>query len=176
MTKNNLALAAIVIIAIAISSWAFKPSFDISVGGPSSFGALTGGTITTPVQFLENMTVGFSKASTTSATTYTLTANDLGNQFGGYQTVFQTLSGGAATFTLPASSTIANIAPRAGMRTTQCWVSITNNITFAAGTGIDLDTASTSATDLTFLAGKGGCLEFVRQTDSDLHVWLTEYN
>lgn len=113
----------------------------------------------------------YSLATTSSGTTYTLTAADIGN----YDTIRQTLTGGAATFTLPASSTITALVPAAGDRAETCWLPLTNSLTFAAGTGIDLKTASSSVTDLTIAAGNVGCIKWIRQTDTDITAGLVEY-
>lgn len=113
----------------------------------------------------------YPNSTSTSATTYTLVEADILH----YNTVLITLSGGAATFTLPATSTITNLVPNAGDMEEQCWIPATNTLTFAAGTGIDLETASSSPTDLTILAGNTGCLKYIRQADTDISVMLTEF-
>lgn len=118
----------------------------------------------------------YSLATTTSATTYTLTAADIGN----YDTIRQTLSGGTATFTLPASSTITALVPSAGDRAETCWLPLTNNLVFAAGTGIDIMVATSTnngggAYDLTITAGGVGCIQWFRQTDTDITAGLIEY-
>jgi hypothetical protein len=123
------------------------------------------------------VTRSYSLATTTSATTYTLTAADIGN----YDTIRQTLSGGASTFTLPATSTITALVPTAGDRAETCWLPLTNTLTFAAGTGIDLMVATSTnnyggSFDLTIPAGGVGCVQWFRQTDSDITAGLIEYN
>lgn len=110
-------------------------------------------------------------STSTSATTYTLTQSDIAN----YDTVLITLSGGATTFTLPASSTVTSFIPTAGDRSEQCWLPLSNTLTFAAGTGDDLYSASSSPADLTIAAGKAGCLKYVRQADSDITVLYSEW-
>jgi len=118
----------------------------------------------------------YSLATTTSATTYTLLAADIGN----YDTIRQILSGGATTFTLPASSTLTALVPAAGDRAETCWMPITNNLVFAAGTGIDIMVATSTnngggAYDLTITAGGVGCIQWFRQTDTDITAGLIEY-
>lgn len=117
----------------------------------------------------------YSKASTTSATAYALTQADILH----YDTIRQGLTGGATTFTLPATSTLTDLVPAAGDMEEQCWLPLTNNLIFAAGTGIDLAVATSSsisgAFDLTIAAGDVGCLKYIRKTNTDVHVLLTEY-
>jgi hypothetical protein len=122
------------------------------------------------------ITRSYSLATTTSATTYTLTASDIGN----YDTIRQTLSGGATTFTLPATSTLTSLVPTAGDTAETCWMPITNNLVFAAGTGIDMMVATSTnngggAYDLTITAGGVGCIKWFRQTDTDITAGLIEY-
>lgn len=121
-------------------------------------------------------TNSYSLATTTAATTYTLTAADIGN----YDTIRQILTGGAATFTLPASSTITALVPTAGDRAETCWLPLTNTLTFAAGTGIDMMVATSTnngggAYDLTITAGGVGCIQWFRQADTDITAGLIEY-
>jgi hypothetical protein len=118
----------------------------------------------------------YSLATTTSATTYTLLAADIGN----YDTIRQDLTGGATTFTLPASSTITALVPSAGDRAKTCWMPLTNSLIFAAGTGIDIMVATSTNNgggdyDLTIAAGGVGCIEWFRQTDTDITAGLIEY-
>lgn len=113
----------------------------------------------------------YTNATTTSATTYTLTEADILH----YSTIIQTLSGGATTFTLPATSTITSLVPAVGDIEEMCWLPLSNSLTFAAGTGIDLETASSSPTDLTIGANNTGCMRFIRQADTDITVTLTEF-
>ena len=114
--------------------------------------------------------------STSSAkTTYTMIQADLLH----YNTILATLSGGGTTWTLPASSTITSLVPAAGDRQTQCYLPLTNNLTFVAGTGIDLKGATSTGVggpfDRTIKAGGMGCFEFVRQADTDISAGLLEY-
>ncbi len=113
----------------------------------------------------------YTNSTTTSATTYTLTQADILH----YSTILQALSGGAATFTLPATSTLTSLVPAAGDIEEQCWLPTTSALTFAAGTGIDLETSSSSPTDLTIGAGNTGCLRYIRKANSDITVTLSEF-
>lgn len=163
MTNKKLGVALVVIIAIAIGVYGFLKT-EKPLGNAA-----------TDHYFAEVFHAGFSlnnsRSTTTSATTYTLTAADVGQ----FDTIIQTLSGGAATFTMPATSTMKAVIPAAGQRFTQCWLPLTNGLTFVAGTGIDLETASSSPTDLTVLVNNTACLTFIRQTDTDITVLMSEF-
>lgn len=117
----------------------------------------------------------YTNATSTTATSQTLEEADLLN----YDTVLLTPDTPSLTLTLPATSTLTSFIPTAGDMAEQCWYNATStasmNITFAAGTGIDLQTASTTQTDLTFATGGNACLKFIRQTDTDVSVLMTEY-
>lgn len=196
MLKKDYIIGAVAILAIVLAVVALvggKQSVSLpSVGGTTNYDSLTlgenlivGGTmsITGATTFtgaatfsgLSTLDAGllnsYTKSTTTSATSYTLTAADILN----YSTIIQTLSGGAATFTLPATSTITTMIPTAGDSMEQCWLPLTNNLTFAAGTGIDLETSSSSPTDLTILASNTGCVKYIRQANTDIKALLTEY-
>mgnify|MGYP001557891137 CR=1 FL=1 len=151
-------------------------------GSGNWVGAITGTTGTLSTLSLSGLftanagsVASYSLATTTAATTYTLTAADIGN----YDTIRQTLTGGATTFTLPATSTLTSLVPSAGDRAETCWMPLTNTLTFAAGTGIDMmvatSTGNSSAHDLTITAGGVGCIKWFRQTDTDITAGLIEY-
>lgn len=119
--------------------------------------------------------------ATTSVTTGTLSVSDVN----GYDVVLLTPTGAAATKTLTffASSTASTWLPTAGDMQETCFVNGTTTaattITFAAGTGIDLETASSSPTDLILLAGNTACFKFIRQTATastfDITAAMIEY-
>jgi len=164
--------------------WTFSGAVTMSgtntlSGATTISGATTlSSTLSTTGMFTANAgsVSSYSLATTTAATTYTLTAADIGN----YDTIRQILSGGAATFTLPATSTLTSLVPAAGDRAETCWLPLTNTLTFAAGTGIDLMVATSTnngggAYDLTITAGGVGCITWFRQTDTDITAGLIEY-
>lgn len=107
-------------------------------------------------------------ATTTSVST-TIKASDIN----GYDTVLLNPIVGSITVTFPASSTVATFLPTAGNRQRTCFQNATTtagvNITFAGGTGFNLQVASSSATALgsSILAPqKIGCFDFVRGASS----------
>jgi hypothetical protein len=94
------------------------------------------------------------------------------------------LAGG--TLTLPASSTIPDLVPRAGDRQTFCLRNATTTagifVTLAGGTGTNLTVASSSASALgskVLRTGKVGCITLVRQpataSSFDIDALLTVY-
>lgn len=179
MTKNNLGLAAIVIIAIAISSWAFKPNVNVSVDGPSSFGASAGPEHFIPQHFRAGMTDGGGCFSTT--TSGTLNIGDLERN----NCIYLAAAGAgqaAVTFTLPASTTASALLP--GVGSCRTWwfdasdVAAATTTTFAAGTGHDvvgLD-ATGAGTGADVIDGaEFGILRMCRQQNSDVTSFVQEY-
>jgi len=81
-------------------------------------------------------------ATTTTATTYTVEGDDLAR----YHMVDIMQNVGAATFTLPATSTMMGMLPAQGLTREWRWHNATSSsaitLTFAAGTGMDMVTAS----------------------------------
>ena len=93
---------------------------------------------------------------------------------------------GATTVTLPASSTISDLVPKAGDRQTFCVRNATSTagttVILAGGTGVNLTVASSSTTILgstKLITGKVGCITLVRQaataTTFDIDALLTVY-
>lgn len=105
--------------------------------------------------------------STSTPASLTLAASDILN----YESVTMKPTVGAITVTFPASSTLSALVPNAGDRVKQCWYNATttaaSTITFAAGTGLDLEIASTTvltgATSLILGADNSACFEFQRK-------------
>ena len=103
--------------------------------------------------------------STTTPASMTLRVEDVMN----FDTVIvkPTVAASAKTLTFFASSTAVQWLPKAGDTQRTCFHNATTTaattIVFAAGTGIDLQTASSSPTDLTLLAGNTACFTFMRK-------------
>lgn len=121
--------------------------------------------------FDAGVTYSYTNSTSTTATAETATASEIAN----YTTVIMTPNVGALTITLPASSTLSAFLPAAGDRMEQCWYNATGtaamNIIFAAGTGIDLEVASSTglsaqgavSTNLSIGPGNSGCFKFIRK-------------
>ena len=132
------------------------------LGGTTNYDALQlGDKLTTDGGILRSYT----NSTSTTATTQTLLVGDILN----YDTVILTPNVGALTLTLPASSTLTAMVPTAGDVQETCFYNATSTaaatITFAAGTGINIVTAS-STTGLgipSVQAGGTGCFKFIRQ-------------
>lgn len=186
MNKINIALGvALVAIVIAIGSHfvGSTPVQQTIVGGAA------GPTKTEYQEFLGGGTFGRTNSTTTNSTaggtTILLTAADIAY----YDQVLFTPTQATTTVTFPASSTLAYWLPKAGMRQDQCWVNATTSksagIIFAAGTGIDIENATTSSTAagapnyLTINGQDMACFRWVRsKADAgtfDLHAALTIY-
>lgn len=138
--------------------------------------------------FKAGQVASYTNSTSTTATTQTLSASDIAN----YTAVIMRPNVGAPTFTLPASSTLTAFIPNAGDTVNQCWYNATSStvanglITFAAGTGIDLEVASSTngaaggiTPNLTIRPGNTGCFRFIRKpadsTSFDIVAEFTAY-
>lgn len=163
----------------------FNTAKDFSVSGVTSLSGATtlSGTISTTGILTTNAgnIKSYTNASS-SVTTGTLKQSDILN----YDTVLWTPTGANSTKTLtfPASSTLTSFIPSAGDRQSTCFFNATTTaattITYAAGTGIDLEvatsTAQTGAFDLVQSADAMMCFEFLRKTNTDIVAGYVEYN
>lgn len=149
---------------------------NLSVTGTSALtGALTlGGKITTDGGSLHSYT----SSTSTTATTYTLTQADILN----YDTILMTPNTGDLALTLPATSTLTSLVPTAGDMAEQCWHNASStagiDITFAAGTGITLLSATSTSGGIgapTIQPLDIGCFKFVRQGNTDVTAAFTTY-
>ena len=121
----------------------------------------------------------YPNSTSTTATTQTLVQADILN----YDTILLTPNTGDLTLTWPATSTLTSLVPTAGDTAKQCMhnASTTSgiDITIAAGTGIDLMTASSSilggAPVLTILSNQVGCFTYIRQTDTDISMLFERF-
>lgn len=136
-----------------------------TVTGASTFGTTGsfGGLLTLNAGQLRSYT-----NASSSVGTATLALSDVN----GYDTVLLTPTGAASakTLTFFASSTASTWLPAAGDMQETCFFNSTStagvNIVFAAGTGIDFEVASSSATALGSLIigpNSAGCFTFIRQ-------------
>lgn len=164
--KNKLVLALIAILIVIAIAGVFLPAGKSVV--QTVVGAFPSPTITEALELLGGVTYGKVNSTSTTATTQTLKAVDIV----GFDTVIMTPNVGDVTFTLPASSTLANLVPKAGQQARQCWYNASTtsgiDITFAAGTGIDLEVASSTVSDgnipaLTVLSDSSACFNFIRK-------------
>ncbi len=126
---------------------------------------------------LTTMNAGQLRSYTTassSVSTATLSQADILN----YDTLLYTPGGAAATktLTLPATSTLTSMVPTAGDMQKTCIYNATSTaastLTLAAGTGIDLESATST---LVISARGSGCLTFIRETDTDVTVLFNGY-
>lgn len=127
----------------------------------------------------------YTSSTSTIATAQTLVAADITN----YESVIFTPNRDSVTLTFPASSTLSAFVPTAGDWAEQCWYNATTTaaktITFAAGTGIDLERIATSTISgsggpmLAIPAGGSACIKYVRQPATastfDISVLVTNY-
>lgn len=165
--KNAIISAAIsffVALVVAGGYIALHPAAPATVS--TGYGATVG---TTHIESLNISKGPFSLSfpnATTTGTTVTLQQSDIQP----YNSLLATPSG-AATYTLPASTTLSLLAPKVGDVFQLIVVnnSASNAITIAGGTGTLLKKASTTAA---IAAGSVGELEFVRKSNTDLDVFF----
>ena len=116
-------------------------------------------------------------ATSTNGSASTLLSTDIATN----NIVDMTWNFAAGTLTLPATSTMSNIAPNPGDSRT-IWIrnaspTAATSTTIAAGTGMTLKLAASSTpllvgdTD----ADNTARIEFVRKSDTDFNVYLTKY-
>lgn len=123
---------------------------------------------------LEQFNHGF-QTNDSYATTTPASATLSALETAGFSTVSFYPSVGAITLTLPASTTLgAFLGPTPGAMKRVCYYNATTTsgitITLAAGTGIDLEIASTTVTgsgpSLTLLADNTACIEYQKKSSA----------
>ena len=166
--KNNWLIIVIAVgLSVAAMVW-FGSSKDKQIAG-------NGGDVTNYMAVWGPFTVkgsfvkGNTNSTSTTATTYTLLAQDIEN----YTSVVLTPNTGDLALTLPATSTLSSTyLATAGDWTEQCWVNSTTtagiDITFVTGTGYVLQSASTTDSIGTPTIGPGdmGCFKYIRDKSS----------
>ena len=206
LKRNHLSILIIVfLVASFFLGGSDKGTFGVAanvttVGNPWTFtGAVTHSGAVTNSSTLTQTGVGtfnaqpvlnagalhsYVNSTSTTATTYTLVAADILN----YESVVITPNTGDLTLTLPASSTLSAFVPTAGDWAEQCWYNASTtagiDITFAAGTGIDLEVASSTSGGaqspvLTMLANSSACFKYIRKPATasafDIIVQMTRF-
>lgn len=156
MIKNIIALTAVGI--FLIGAWAVLNPKEVPVGASS------GPDFLSRAFFFDDAIVGGSVLATSSVGAATYTAAQVMNN----KLIIHTAAS-ALTVTLPASSTIKDI-PRPGDTKTLFINPVTTLITFAGGTGTDLNSASTTKN---INAGGLGRFDFVRKSNTDIEVLFT---
>lgn len=116
-------------------------------------------------------------STSTSATSATLVQND----FVQYGTWFVTPNTGSLTYTIPASSTMPLIVPAAGNKRQidicNATTTALTNISFVAGTGIDLEIASSSSISTSIRNGSCAHFQIIRlpATASSFDISVQEF-
>lgn len=143
-----------------------------STPSESPIGAAPGMDVNYPIELHDGLTQSSLLATSTTGTATTLREKDLLNK----DTIsYATVNVSGTTLTLPSSSTITSMVKTSGAKQTTCIYNATStaaNITIAAGTGIDLISATSS---LTIGSNKHGCLTFIRQADRDITAIWEKY-
>ena len=174
--KANIFLVVGVVLALILGVWGVMKTPTTTNVIEKIVGASPGPLYTEPQHYDGGVTYG-SAYATTSGAAVTLSYKDLKN----YDFI-SAASSANSTWTFFASSTAAGAwLPYAGDTQRTCIQNVDSSytITFAAGTGIDLDVASSSTADLTINPGNTGCFTFIRQfsttTKFDISALLLEY-
>lgn len=150
-----------------------------------SLGAVPGSEFYNPVVIADGATVSGSFA-TTSQGSVTVTAAEFRKWVKSGLVSFSPGLLAGATITLPASSTIPDVLPRAGDRMSFCIQNSTSTanvaLTFAGGVGTKLNVASSSATALgstKLFTGEMGCFNLIREVATssafDINAMLEVY-
>lgn len=161
MNKNILVW---VIGVVSVLSLVFSLSSGTVTEVQKIVGVTAGDDFFNNISFYDDIVLGGSVFATSSQGTATYTAATLAKT-----SLIQHTAGGALTVTLPASSTITWI-PKAGDKKLMFINPITTNITLAAGTGTDLNSASSTKA---MMAGGLTSIEFVRKSNTDIEVMMT---
>lgn len=163
MNKTNVLVGAVAVVALFLSFLAIsKPAQQIV---RETVGSVPGGEFLIPVSFRDSATLGGNVFATTSNGSVTYTAASFGKT-----SLIQHTASGAVTATLPASSTLSSFAPFPGDVRTIFLNPITTAVTLVAGTGTDINNASTS---LKCQPATLCRLDFVRKSNSDFEVYFS---
>lgn len=146
-------------------------SGSITASGAGTFGGI--------VTLDSGQVNSYTNATTSSVATYTLVPGDIGSGSACFGTISFTKTGPVATttWTFMASSTASAIIPNVGDSCTQRIEVATSSeafpgLTFAAGTGVQIGTASTTPTGLTINGGQYGIATYIRKYNTDIAVQL----
>lgn len=174
MDNKFIPVALVAILVIAIGAYMFPQSVQklvqVGASGPRYFDAL---------EFQGGVTYGRVNSTSTTATTQTLNNVDIvGSEGAAFDTVIFTPNTGATSLTFPATSTLPHFISQAGFKAEQCWhnatttVSASGNITFVAGSGMNLMGTSTN---LTLGGTQTACFTFIREGDKDMTVIFEKF-
>lgn len=172
--KNQITLG-IALVAVVIAALAFQKDAVVQ----QVLGGNPGPVHTEFHEFLSGLSVGNVNATTTANNSETMSAGEIAFRDTLVLSQVRTSSAPATTtYTIAASSTLSHWLPAVGQRQTQCWISGTSTpanpgFIIAAGAGIDLETASTTATGLTVNGGSGLCINWVRDQLTNLKGQVT---
>lgn len=175
----------LVISGAAIGYVSYHGSQQVAQQPDIKAGATAGGDTYTPTTFYDAVKYSNPIASSSLGSSITIAASDFRN-WAKASVVSYAPGLTAETLTLPASSTISDVVPKAGDRATFCVRNATSTaasyLTFAGGTGTNLLVASSSVSALgssLLLTGKIGCFTLVREaqtaTTFDIDVLLAVF-
>lgn len=153
--KNALIAAGVSVVVVVLAFMFYAPVKEVALG------AQAGPDHTERQYFYDDAIIGGNNFATSSAGSVTYTAAQIFNN----KLITHTATA-ALTATLPASSTVTGI-PRTGDSKVLYLTPITTGITFAAGTGTDFNTSSSTK----FCVVNSLCrFDFVRKSTGDIEV------
>ena len=164
MNTKFITVSLIVVAIIAIGGYVFPRVTELVVERVVELGAFAGPDIYDTIRLHEGVEVGGGNFATSSIGAVTYTAGQVFNN-----KLITHTAASALTATLPASSTISQIA-QPSMTHTVFITPVTTGITFAGGAGTELNTASSTKF---CVAGSLCRLDFVRKANTDIEVLLT---
>jgi len=157
--KTSLSVVALILAASALGFAVF--------GGETyaPLGAAAGPDVTSRTFFFDDAIIGGPNNATSSVGTATYTAAQIINN-----KIITHTAASALTATFPASTTLGALVPKAGDTATRYILPVTTGITFAGGTGSDLNTASSTKF---CVQGQVCRFDFVRKANSDIEILMT---
>lgn len=164
MSLKDFVLSGVIsgVVALAVL---FSANLGQSPMAQQPLGAFAGPDVTETMFFRGDAVLGGSNYATSSIGAATYTAGDILRN----KTITHTAAS-ALTATLPASTTLQNLVPNTGDTAVRFILPVTTGFTLAGGTGTDLNTASSTKF---CVAGQVCRLDFVRKSNSDIEVLLT---
>lgn len=163
---NKLVSGVLVVAVLGLLGVSAFKNTTVTVNNPQpQFGAQSGPESFQKMFFRDNAVIGGNVLATSSQGTATYTSADITNS-----KVITHTATAALTVTLPASSTLTNFVPNVG-DTAEVFINpVTTLITFAGGTGTELNTASSTKN---VNAGGLGVFKFVRKANTDIEVFMS---
>lgn len=155
----------------------FDATLGYKIGGTTFYSAASGFVNALLTQTDGGLLQSYTNSTSTLATSQTLVQADILN----YSTILMTPNTASLTLTMPATSTLTSFVPTVGDRQDVCFLNSTSTsattITFVAGTGMNIQTASsTTNIGIPPIQPRGtGCFTFIRDKNTDINAAYTRF-